>query len=1038
MSPTDILYEDSSAPRWKVFVSSTSRGMGGFRAAARDEIENFTIAGRKCFEPVGMEEFGARANQARDVCVREVQKCNLLVGIVGVRYGSHPLGDTTATSYTETEFHAAGERRISRLMFMLCKDTATDLELTEPQTAGQAERQQMFRARVTEATVCALDLTSEAEFRVELKKALGKWVEENSFSTNLVDHAAAFHQARDRLLRLADTGGPMLVFGEPGTGKSTLITVLLSDVLVRRSYSRLASPPVTVQLGGGPDAIKQARSTVCARLISSADQLASGSVPDSPLALLPVLGSNPVLIALDLQTGDADEVVDPDTLTALDSLFTWDPLRATVIAETNNHSVINHFALIPQWPRDAVVTVGDYETVDDALEQLRRDAPEVTSWPKGAMTLVEALGLRPMSVFDVAAYINKTSGGGSRAVAKLVDQQLAAIASEHSPAGRYEQLIRNHLDHLSAGARELLSFMTVLHPKPTLFPSELALALDPALEKDVAIRLATADEDEEDGEDGDEFDEDEEDDDESSDAEEAARVDLLVAELVGRGLLEHSPRIKPAQWPASGPAPDPAARAAEPLTLHSTKRKIIQDYLPLTPAQSAEGHARAEAFYRAKIGAAVMDSFSERFRMEDDLWWENVEEWLYHLGDTESQRASVSFATLFFDAFWWWDIFAESGFCKSLLAYGRRPLVQANSREMRAVIRLLTKLHSTYPREYKTGREQVLAEIAGNDPVRDEKVRKINRAGAEIIDVLRELCGKLGITDLDALFTDCPHDAVPADPEVDEHLAHLLGLMCLFLADGHLYRAAQDPDGRALATAERCYLRAESYFQADRDSWDLAWTHYLLGVVTARRSGSTAGWDAASDEADEEGDTELLANIERARADHLRAQGSLDEALTHYGRALFYALTLQITSNVEAGADHYTQSFYDDIRLRAVQAFAEPLYRDEGQDQAVRLAEAERRLRLLLAPWGESWAPDQAVVANALGSASRDDVAGTADRISAAAFPRGPEDEELGRPEAGYHRDVRSIVEQTRTQPWVRGLKSVDRWDDVRQERARA
>ena len=1025
MSPEDIPFEDSSTRRWKVFVSSTSRGMEGFRAAARDVIENFTIAGRKCFQPVGMEEFGARANQARDVCVREVQKCDLLVGIVGVRYGSHPRGDTTATSYTETEFDAAGERRISRLMFMLDEDTATGLELTEPQTAGQTERQRMFHARVTEATVCALDLTSEAQFREKLEQALTKWVEENSFSTNLVDHAAAFHQARDRLLRLPDTGGPMLVFGEPGTGKSTLIRVLLSDVLVRHSYARLASPPVIVQLGGGPDAIEQARVAVCARLISSADQLASGSVPDSPLALSPVLGSNPVLIPLDLQTGDADEVVDPATLTALDRLFTWDPLRATVIAETNNHSVKNHFARTPQWPRDAVVAVADYETVDDALEQLRRDAPEITSWPEEAATLVEALGLRPMSVFDVAAYINETSGGGPRAVSKLVKQQLTAIASEHSPAGRYEKLIRNHLDHLSAGARELLSFMTVLHPKPTLFPERLALALDPALEKDVAIRLATADEDEED-------------DDEDEFGEEAERVDLLVAELVGRGLLEHSPRIKPAQWPASGPATDPAARAAEPLTLHSTKRKIIQDYLPLTPEQAAEGHARAEAFYRAKIGGAVMDSFSERFRMEDDLWWDNVEEWLYHLGDTESQRASVSFATLFFDAFWWWDVYAESGFCKSLLAYGRRPLVQANSREMRAVIRLLTEFHSSYPREYKTGREQVLAGIAGNDPVRDESVREINRTGAGIIDVLRELCGKLGITDLDALFTDYPDDAAPTDPEVDEQLAHLLGLMCLFLADGHVYRAAQDPDGRALATAERCYLRAESYFQAEGDSWDLAWTHYLLGVVTARRSGSTDGWDAASDEADEEGDTELLANIERARADHLRAQGNLDEALTHYGRALFYALTLQITSNVEAGADHYTQSFYDDIRLRAVQAFAEPLYRAEGKDPADRLAEPERRLRLLLAPWGGSWAADQAVVAKALGSASRDDVAGTADRISAAVFPPGPDDEVLGRPDTGYHQRVRNIVEQTRTQPWVLGLKSVDRWDDVRKERERA
>ena len=119
-------------------------------------------------------------------------------------------------------------------------------------------------------------------------------------------------------------------------------------------------------------------------------------------------------------------------------------------------------------------------------------------------------------------------------------------------------------------------------------------------------------------------------------------------------------------------------------------------------------------------------------------------------------------------------------------------------------------------------------------------------------------------------------------------------------------------------------------------------------------------------------------------------------------------------------------------------AFAEPLYRDEGQDLADRLAEAERRLRVLLAPWGRSWAPDRGVVADALRSASRDDVAGTADRISAAMFPLGPDDEVLGRPDTGYHQRVRNIVEQTRTQPWVLGLKSVDRWDDVRKERERA
>jgi hypothetical protein len=118
-------------------------------------------------------------------------------------------------------------------------------------------------------------------------------------------------------------------------------------------------------------------------------------------------------------------------------------------------------------------------------------------------------------------------------------------------------------------------------------------------------------------------------------------------------------------------------------------------------------------------------------------------------------------------------------------------------------------------------------------------------------------------------------------------------------------------------------------------------------------------------------------------------------------------------------------------------AFAEPLYRDDGQDPADRLAEAEHRLRLLLAPWGGSWVPDRGVVAEALRSASRDDVAGTADRISAAMFPLGPDDEVLGRPDAGYYRRVRNIVEQTRTQAWMLGRASVDRWDDVQKERER-
>ena len=55
---------EDGAAKWKVFVSSTSSGLGGLRAVARAVISDFTYAGLRCLEPVMMEGFGAQAAQA--------------------------------------------------------------------------------------------------------------------------------------------------------------------------------------------------------------------------------------------------------------------------------------------------------------------------------------------------------------------------------------------------------------------------------------------------------------------------------------------------------------------------------------------------------------------------------------------------------------------------------------------------------------------------------------------------------------------------------------------------------------------------------------------------------------------------------------------------------------------------------------------------------------------------------------------------------------------------------------------------------------
>src|SRR5271154_977197 len=100
--------DNISAHRWKVFVSSTS-GLHGYREVARDLISNFSYAGTRYLEPVMMEGFGAQDGPAREVCIDKVRECDILVGLIGTRYGDHPPDDQT--SYTELEYQAAVNSR---------------------------------------------------------------------------------------------------------------------------------------------------------------------------------------------------------------------------------------------------------------------------------------------------------------------------------------------------------------------------------------------------------------------------------------------------------------------------------------------------------------------------------------------------------------------------------------------------------------------------------------------------------------------------------------------------------------------------------------------------------------------------------------------------------------------------------------------------------------------------------------------------------------------------------------------------------------
>lgn len=1015
MTETDTQSKDDKAaspkrykaPQWKVFVSSTGFGLGGFRTVARNVISDFEYAGTRCFEPVMMEGFGAQAAQAREVCAREMEECGVMVGILGVRYGDHP--DDDQTSYTEMEYQTAVRKGLSRLMFLLDEDVARELERDAPQGDDRADRQQQFRGRVRAELVAEMDVRTEQDFREKLTGALTTWVEQYSFTRAMVDHAAEFRDARRRLLSMGNrTGEATLIFGPPGTGKTTLFKTLLQDVPLLHTYDHLVSPPVTVQLSGGRDSVEQARAQVSAKLDAFAEK------DGVSRAALP-----PVLIALYLEPGVySGPDVDPGTLEALSSLFSWDDTpSAVVVAETNNRLVMERLERDLQWLSGAVITVSDYDSVGYALEQMQRDAPDVRDWPQSdTRTLVEALGLRPISLFTAAKDIESDARLAPGRVPRTIRRQLDAIGSEESPEGKYGALTRGSIDRLSPEAKDLLALLTVLHPKPTVFPDQIAIAFDLTMNADEAVGLATAGDD---------------DDDEGEPDADAQRyrdkADDLVAELVGRGLLErvrgHGPR---------------GEKSPDLLTLHPANVRVIHDYLPLIDERSIEGHARAEAFYRARVKQAVGGSLSDRFRMENDAWWDDTEEWLYHFGHMTPGQAGITFAVLFLDAYWWWDSYVEWDSCARLLDYAGRPRVRAVSPEMPEVARLLIKFRETFPRDYQTALAQIYAEIAGDDPVRMAGLRDTALSGASVIPILQKLCRCLSITELDALFanaTPVESAAVPGHgPTPDKTRLRLLADICLFLAGGHWYRADLEPEDAALAAAEACYRRAESYFLEGDESWDVAWSRCLLGEVISRRGGDPDQlWDDAAVGADDSSATDLLAYIERACADHLRSRGDLDGALAHYGRAVFYGLTDQVTENPGAGADAWTQAFYREACLHATKMLAEPLLAHGEPSMDARLAEARRRLEVMLGEWGGSWKPEPGMLDDALRSASREAVEGSAGAIADAAFPPGPGDADLGEPQARYYRMVDDLIKKTRPQPWVKGLS---RWAEQRREAA--
>ena len=152
-----------------VFISSTHDDMEEYRNAASDaltSIEHF---------PVGMEHFVAATDTPLDVCLANVRRCQLMILLVGMRYGS--VDKNTGKSYTELEYEEALRNNIPVLSFIIDESKCPVLPMYVD-TDEKAAQLKLFKKRLKEKQVSFF--ISAENLKGQIVQAVTKYFEEKA------------------------------------------------------------------------------------------------------------------------------------------------------------------------------------------------------------------------------------------------------------------------------------------------------------------------------------------------------------------------------------------------------------------------------------------------------------------------------------------------------------------------------------------------------------------------------------------------------------------------------------------------------------------------------------------------------------------------------------------------------------------------------------------------------------------------------------------------------------------------------------------
>ena len=99
-----------------IFVSSTYTDLVPYRKAVWNTLDKLKVG------VSGMEIFGARSAEPLQTCVGEVMKCEVFVGLVGMRYGS--VDEKTGKSFVRVEYETALKKNLDILIYLIDEEKA--------------------------------------------------------------------------------------------------------------------------------------------------------------------------------------------------------------------------------------------------------------------------------------------------------------------------------------------------------------------------------------------------------------------------------------------------------------------------------------------------------------------------------------------------------------------------------------------------------------------------------------------------------------------------------------------------------------------------------------------------------------------------------------------------------------------------------------------------------------------------------------------------------------------------------------------------